>query len=190
MSGNSPLPVEFISFNGIQKNEAVKLNWETASEINNDYYTVEKSLDGIDYKSIATVDGAGNSNVILSYEYQDQNPLNGINYYRIKQTDYNGDFDYTDVIAVTYIFKNTDTKIISASLYENTIDLEAYSSEQKNVQILLYDMMGRQLFSKETTLNVGNNSISIFLSDEQNGILILSVSDLTGSLIGSKKLIK
>jgi hypothetical protein len=97
----APLPVELLSFSGMNKNGANILNWQTASEINNDYFTIERIRTGKIFETIGTINGAGYSMHTLSYSFIDDSPFNGINYYRLKQTDYNGDVSFSKIIAVT-----------------------------------------------------------------------------------------
>jgi len=98
---NDPLPIELVEFTaGFNSENDVDLSWITASEINNDYFTVERSRDAEDFDMIVTVLGAGNSNEMLYYESTDENPLLGISYYRLKQTDYDGDFSYSKIEVV------------------------------------------------------------------------------------------
>src|ERR1041385_9231891 len=81
--------------------DAVELVWTTASEINNDYFSVERSEDAISYQVVGTVKGAGNSTQELYYSLKDQSPVRGINYYRLKQTDFDGHFKYSEVCSVS-----------------------------------------------------------------------------------------
>ena len=99
--GNPPLPVELFRFNAslIDANR-VKLNWVTGSERDNDYFTIERSSDGEGWEELNYVQGAGNSVEMLSYEEWDNNALYGISYYRIKQTDFNGESTYSGVRSV------------------------------------------------------------------------------------------
>ena len=94
------LPVEFLNFDADVICDEVNLNWVTASETNNDYFTVEKSKDGKDFFEIVKIDGAGNSNSALNYSYIDYEPYNGISYYRLKQTDFDGKFSYSEMKSV------------------------------------------------------------------------------------------
>ncbi len=97
----SPLPVELLSFNArLNKHKTVDVHWVTASEINNNFFTVEKSNNGKDFFPFSTVAGAGNSNNILNYEINDENPFSGISYYRLKQTDFDGRYSYSTVSQV------------------------------------------------------------------------------------------
>ena len=98
---DSPLPTELIYFRG----EAIKngnlLTWATESELNNDYFEVEYSIDGINFSSINQIDGSGNSFVRKYYEFTHYRLLNSVNYYRLKQMDYSGVFEYSEIINIT-----------------------------------------------------------------------------------------
>lgn len=98
----NPLPIELLTFtakyDGIS---AVNLYWSTATETNNDYFTVERSTDAVAFRQIQTVDGAGNSSVIRNYSGIDREPVTGINYYRLKQTDFDGKTTYSKIIPIT-----------------------------------------------------------------------------------------
>ena len=86
----SVLPIQLLNFDCSTVAHGIKVNWSTASEVNNSYFTIERSADGINFLSIARVAGAGNSDHTLYYSYTDTNTLNGINYYKLLQTDYDG----------------------------------------------------------------------------------------------------
>jgi len=94
------LPIELLSFEAKKYQNNVKINWKTASEINNDYFTVERSADGENFDSVSEVDGAGNSTHTISYFLIDTDYKNGINYYRLRQTDYNGTETSSEIVAV------------------------------------------------------------------------------------------
>jgi len=96
----NPLPIEIISFEAKFVENKTILNWITASEINNDYFTIERTSDGKEFTPIATVDGAGNSNQPISYSAVDYKPFIGTSYYRLKQTDYNGAYTYSKLVAI------------------------------------------------------------------------------------------
>lgn len=101
VGNNNPLPVSLLTFNAaLNKKEEAVIDWATATEINNDYFTVEKSRDGINFEGFASVDGAGNSTNVLFYETLDKHPYEGTTYYRLKQTDFDGQFTYSEVKAV------------------------------------------------------------------------------------------
>jgi hypothetical protein len=97
---DNPLPIDLLSFTAKYQDGKVLLNWATGSEINNDYFTLERSRDAVSAEIIGFVDGAGNSSQTLHYEFIDHDPLPGISYYRLKQTDYDGSFEYSQWVAV------------------------------------------------------------------------------------------
>ncbi len=97
------LPIELLAFNGISKNNKVTLSWTTATETNNNYFTIEKSTDCITFYPIGDVEGKGNKTTVSDYLYVDDGACPGINYYRLKQTDFDGVFSYSSIIAVDCI---------------------------------------------------------------------------------------
>ena len=102
----SPLPIELLEFVGHVDGNDATLSWETASEINSDYYDLQKSDDGVNWNSIATVQAAGNSTQILHYSHIDRDLMTGTYYYRLKQVDFNGVYKIYDIISVIVDGKN------------------------------------------------------------------------------------
>ncbi len=100
--GNNPLPIELISFTARKESHQVVLEWTTATEINNDYFSIERSANGVDFYVIGHLNGSGNSNRLINYSYIDISPLSGNNYYRLKQTDYDGTFSYSEIVVVNH----------------------------------------------------------------------------------------
>src|SRR5690606_34740978 len=96
----SPLPIELISFslNSINTRE-VELKWVTATEKDNDYFSVERSQTGQDWEVITYISGAGTSSEMREYSIIDVNTLSGVSYYRLKQTDYDGTSTYSDILS-------------------------------------------------------------------------------------------
>ena len=104
LAGGNPLPISLLTFTGTSSNEGYSLFWQTATEIDNDYFAIERSDDAIDFETIGMVPGAGNSHNILSYEFTDENPSKGINYYRLTQYDFDGQSSSSDII----VYENLD----------------------------------------------------------------------------------
>jgi len=94
------LPIELLYFKVMRDNLLNKLFWSTASENNNDFFTIEKSINGSDWEIIDRQNGAGNSSIQLNYYFLDQSVESLINYYKLKQTDYDGKFKYSDIISI------------------------------------------------------------------------------------------
>ena len=98
----TPLPITLTSFSGRQIMKQITLNWSTASELNFDFFDIEKSSDGATFQSIATVKGQGTTNIRHDYSFTDEKPLIGKNYYRLKSVDFDGYTEYFDVVSVDF----------------------------------------------------------------------------------------
>lgn len=94
------LPISLTYFTASQQGNAISFKWQTASETNNDYFTIEYSLDGINFYEVANVDGAGTTSETRTYNYVWNPEEYGLFYSRLKQTDYNGEYSYSNVIAI------------------------------------------------------------------------------------------
>ncbi|MBK9638104.1 MAG: T9SS type A sorting domain-containing protein [Bacteroidetes bacterium] len=151
--GNS-LPIELISFNGVAMNNYNLLEWSTSSEINNDYFTIEKSLSGIQFENIGTVDGAGNSTLLRQYMFKDMMPSKEISYYRLKQTDFNGSYSYSNIIAIQPNKKHGIGYTYIGS--EQQIMVFCYECFEENYNIDITDAAGRNIHHSEFK---GNNTI-------------------------------
>jgi hypothetical protein len=130
---NTVLPIELISFDGYFKENYNLLTWSCATEINNDFFTIDKSLDGINWLQLSIIDASGTTNNITSYSIKDFNPDKSINYYRLKQTDLNGKSQYFNIIDIDNTLSK-DKKVISIF---NLIGQEV-GSESEGVLIYTY----------------------------------------------------
>ena len=127
-STRTPLPIELLSFDVTNAKDKIMLNWATASETNNDFFQVERSLDGLHWNVLDTVKGAGDSKELISYEYADLLPYHGRNYYRLKQVDFDGKFEYSSVKSVVFdysstLFPNPTTGIVNVISEDDNADL-------------------------------------------------------------------
>ena len=147
--GTAPLPIKLITFNATAKGNSVVLNWQTATEINNDYFTIERSTDADNWEEILYIAGAGNSNKTETYTSTDLNPLNGTVYYRLKQTDFDGKFEYFNVVAVN-LEKESTHKI---AVYPNpanantSVAVEHNFNENSTITISVKNIEGKEMTS-------------------------------------------
>lgn len=111
-SYQDPLPIELLSFNCRGTGEYVIIDWSTASETNNDYFTIERSNDAIYFVNVSIVRGAGNSTSIKTYNIKDLSPSKGINYYRLRQTDYDGKTEVSAIVATKIIDYLEELRVI------------------------------------------------------------------------------
>jgi len=178
--GINVLPIELLSF--IAKNinnEEVLLEWATATETNNDFFTLERSIDGVNFEIIGTVDGAGNSSSTLHYSFVDDDPYGGISYYRLKQTDFDGSFAYSDLEAVEI---QSDDKFDLNAVYASDGGVRLiYTSENPFLALEIFDMTG-QLVHRQRIENKGNTLIHPNIA---RGIYLLRLSN--GSQMATEK---
>ena len=173
------LPIELVRFSSMCDGDRVKLLWTTSSEINNDFFTIERSVDGVNFDEIANIAGAGNSNQIIDYTWFDETPLNGIAYYRLKQTDFDGKFSYSN---------------LKASNCEEQADYGIYPNPAINSVMLKSSsnlLMKYQLISLEgKIIEEGNfsNTIEIDISDLSGGVYFVKMISSTN--VFQEKLIK
>ncbi|MFA9213127.1 MAG: ice-binding family protein [Candidatus Methylacidiphilales bacterium] len=175
------LPVKLISFSATCKGKEMAFNWQTASESNNEFFYIESSSDKQNWSIISKLDGAGNSNSIKKYTYLNGNQTFNYKYYRLKQTDFNGNYSYSEIIVVN----NCQEETASIEFYPNpatgVIKLSTNDGMNETSSVSVYDMMGLKVFYKE------NIPSSIDLSNEANGIYFLYFT--TGKEKVVKKLI-
>jgi hypothetical protein len=172
------LPIELLDFKAKLTGDDVLLDWTTASEINNDYFTIQRSLDAINFESIAHVSGAGNSNDVLSYNDIDSDvDYEGVIYYRLMQTDFDGQTSYSGLVPV-------DLK----SLIQNTWSVYPNPSNQvlnvsgKVAALSLMNILGEQVQLQQNSLSVIN------LADVANGTYFIKVW-LTNGTVDVKRFI-
>lgn len=173
----SPLPIELLSFNANWNVDKVDILWSTATETNNDYFTIERSVDGQIWQPISIVDGAGNSNQFIAYSENDPNPLNGISYYRLKQTDFDGMFSYSEIVAVEgNSLGASDFTIFPNPINGNLFNLQFTGSNNQQIGVIIHDMMGKTYYSKSFSIAEGTLSIPIPLETElPSGIYLITV---------------
>lgn len=160
------LPVEFLTFTAAPAKETVQLNWATASEHNNDYFTIERSDDGKRFFELNRVKGKGNSAIESNYNSVDDAPMQGLNYYRIKQTDYDGLSTYSRVIAI-----NTDEKSDVMYLVPNPAHANATVNYHISAaaNLLVYDAKGMMVAKYSLSASEGMNEFDLDLSAFEKG---------------------
>lgn len=162
----SPLPVSLTYFKGRMENEATVLNWETQSEENNDYFEVEHSSNGRDFYTLDKVEGYGNSTIVRNYEYIHNTPESGDNYYRLKQVDFDGRFEYSNIIFIQNEMNNTPVTIYPNPA-QDVLFIEGAS------KMTFYDIHGRPVLQQTTE----EAKASIDISNLEVGVYIIEISN-------------
>ena len=172
----APLPITLLAFDATARNRDVKLAWSTATEINNDYFTVERSNDAINFYDLLTKDGAGTSTLLHSYEDFDLHPLQGVSYYRLKQTDFDGKFAYSDIISVRFdqsgnsFYGYYDPK-------HQSIHLVSSNGETDLISVQVMDMAGQIVAQSD---HIKGKDVEITMPGIASGMYALKIEDFSG----------
>ncbi len=183
------LPIELIGFYGKADKKVIHLYWATETEINNSHFEIERSNDLISWEKIATINGAGKSISRLDYSTDDIRPIQGINYYRLKQIDFDGRTEPFQIIAVE--FKSFENQI---NLYpvpvQNTLYLNVQTTFNGKHFLEFYDLQGR-IISKQAVLAENNVILSsVSVDDYSDGMYLVVLKSENGHFITSKKFLK
>ncbi|PKR82012.1 hypothetical protein CW751_01355 [Brumimicrobium salinarum] len=175
---SKPLPIELITFDAVKKERKVELSWKTATETNNDFFTLQRSLDGKQWEKVQTIDGAGNSTSVNEYAWTDYSPLAGVSYYKLQQTDFNGATTFFPIVSVL----NDETLALTAypNPVEHTITLSGINNENS---IHVFNSIGVEITqdilisltpSKKRLINMSNLSTGVYyISNGEHTIQVL-----------------
>lgn len=180
----STLPVSLLEFNANADGQHVNLTWSTATEINNDYFTIEKSANGVDFELLNTTPGKGTCAVRSNYFTVDQNPFAGTSYYRLKQTDLDGNEEYLKTVAVTIAEKSQNMTSAFVSIRDHHIFLSFNAENNSQSQITLFDGAGRLLNTEKIIVTPGINTLELKNTPTANGVYFIRI------VIGEKELVK
>jgi hypothetical protein len=172
-SGSTPIPAELVKFE-VQRNGKVnRVSWATAQEINTSHFSLERSTDGRNFAEIAKVTANGNSNVLLNYNYTDNNPIRGINYYRLRVVDRDNSGKYSQVRSVR------NEGLADVAIYPNpvndvmTVSITADKAERGEMTIA--DISGKIVYTRTLNIAQGDNKLPVNVSNMSSGAYIIKV---------------
>ncbi len=188
----TPLPVDLLSFTASCQTNKIMVNWSTASEINNQDFELQRSEDGADFNNIALIKGQVNSNSVHNYQYNDLNVGAPIIYYRLKQTDVNGQVHYSNVIKVNSCNPGHYNNYIS--FYPNpvsgsTLNIKYSVKANEEIGIKLYDVTGRVMMQQALSLKQGSADTKLNLPNLTKGVYFIQFNSTQVESI-PQKLIK
>ena len=165
------LPIELTSFTGVKIGEKIKLDWKTETEIENDYFEVQRSVNGSNFETIGTVDGSGTTFERQVYRFWDESlPQDEILYYRLKQVDFDGRFDYSNVVVIN------NAKISDEiNIYPNPASDYALITGQNIERIRLFSSDGKLIMEQQNT--TGIESINLNLKGVPKGFYLVKIND-------------
>ncbi len=172
------LPVELVRFTAETiGNLAVWLSWDTATELNNEHFVIQRSDDGKNWKDLSVIPGHATSQEQQFYNYTDNQPLPGVNYYRLKQMDFDGGFDYSHIVSVDL---RSLQDLTSLSLYPNptkgSVTLSLQSDFVGDASLAIFDLMGNQVSSQILSLEGGAFNTNVGISDLPAGVYLVDVT--------------
>ena len=181
---NVALPIELISFQGKASKSGIMLNWSTASELNNEKYIIEHTSEGKNFEPIGVVQGSGTTLTQQKYTFIHENASSGINYYRLKQVDFDGKFTFSPIISINF---NKNKKTISP-IYPNPspsgwVFIDYASDHQGTIQIATYDVVGRLVSNESLTINVGDNKLQWYINSTAKGVFFVKIYDGETSML-------
>ncbi|TVQ16946.1 MAG: T9SS C-terminal target domain-containing protein [Bacteroidetes bacterium] len=186
---NLPLPIELLSFTASKADKRVDLEWATAAEINNDFFTIERSRNGVDYEVINIIPSKaqnGHSNTVLLYNISDLKPLEGLAYYRLKQTDFDGSFEYSDPVSVNF---ETDNTQVSFNVFPNPNRGVSFRMvlnglpANETMDVMVADLSGRSVYSTRIQSDF-NGSLGAFIVPNgrlSKGVYMVTVAGKSGN---------
>lgn len=176
------LPIELLSFNAeMNENKTVSLFWETHTEVNNDYFTVERSVDGIHWKFVVKVDGVGNTNESINYNAIDLKRVEGVVYYRLKQTNFDSNYSFSNIITLNNLGENGGFVVVFPNPTDNVINIKLNSETIEDIKI--YNILGKEVSSEILILSQTNNKVVLDLSNLLNGIYYLKVNNFNTKVV-------
>jgi len=177
------MDVDWHSFSAVQNNNDAILDWLTLSEINNSHFVIQRASDGQDFVDIGRVEGTGTTNTSTAYQFTDNSPLNGENFYRIKQIDFDGSVDLSKLVVVS--FKNNDgVKLNSFPNPANETLHVTINGEHTMQMAYVYNMQGKIVKTIKLSLT-NTHQFDINISDLEDGLYFLKMQDQNHSLISS-----
>jgi predicted MPP superfamily phosphohydrolase len=180
------LPINLSSFNATLNKDIVALDWSTAQEQNNKYFTIEKSIDGINFSFLGKVNGAGISSLPKMYHLIDYTPLDGINYYRLSQTDFDGNIKYYDIKRVIY----GSSKGFAAGILNNgkgQVSVVIRSAKAGNINMMVLDILGKEILQEKLSVNNGGGIKNLYLNP---GVYVLVMINDKGEKITNKIIVQ
>ncbi|MFN0188248.1 MAG: T9SS type A sorting domain-containing protein, partial [Bacteroidia bacterium] len=171
-SGSASLPIKLVQFDAKAAGDAVEITWTTAEEKNNDFFSIERSENGQHFEKIEEINGAGNSSQLLKYKTMDYQPLSGVSYYRLKQTDYDGKFSYSPLRAVNRGAESIsedpaiEVRSFGPNPFTDQFNVEYNLTQSGETSIMIFNMSGQVVFETNKNDDLGNNSF--IYTDDKN----------------------
>ena len=175
-SGIVILPVKLLSLTATVQQKAVVVNWTTATELNNDRFEVQRGTDGKNFATIGVVKGAGTTNTVKNYLFSDNNPIIGVNYYRLRQVDFDGKSELTQTVTAEITAKNTTIQLNSNPV-TTVLNAIITSDENTTATISILDIAGKTVATQHIELQKGSTTFDYATENLAAGVYILRLQN-------------
>ncbi|QQS29769.1 MAG: T9SS type A sorting domain-containing protein [Sphingobacteriales bacterium] len=182
------LPVQLVDFKGTVQERGNLIEWVTSSETNNDFYTLYRSTDAVNYQKIAQVDGKGTTSLSSNYQYFDENAPNGVVYYQLVQTNFDGTNTTLGTIALNRTANGLTVVQVAPVPASHSVNLVFATQTVAKVQISLFDLSGKLVTTQFADATDGINNVQIDVADIPAGMYLLTIND--GTQIANAKIVK
>ncbi len=186
----STLPVELLSFDASFENN-VKITWSTASEVNNEYFSLERSEDGVEFYEIARIEGNGNSTEVIEYTFEDDTYKSEVEYYRLTQVDFDGQYEVFKAIRVeTNMGESENTfNVYPTVVTQGKVTIEGEKPFQvKDIQVI--SLTGTSNIYQPNTSEVGFRNVEVDMNGLQNGLYLMKMVSEDGNEMTSRIIVK
>ncbi len=170
---NTVLAVSLKSLDVVAKQQTIQLSWLTASETNNSVFEIERSIKLNEWVKIGEVKSKGNAASNQKYEFTDESPAKGVNYYRIKDVEKSGKVNYSKSISIA--LEGKTKTVLFPTVAKSEVHIQYEADKEKNIQLQLFDMSGRLVRNLKRELNDGVNLLKIETSDLATGLYLLKI---------------
>lgn len=173
----SPLPVTWLEFKAVSKDNYNEVNWSTASEINNSHFILEHSADGVNFSEVGRIEGHGNSNKVNNYSFNDKHPFSGVTYYRLIQYDFDGKGNMSEIISLRTVGKRSfdlvDVYPVPSGDHV-TVSMNTFEYGKASVEVL--EVTGRVMLKQSAELYKGNSNLKIDTNELPAGVYLVKVT--------------
>jgi hypothetical protein len=169
------LPIEMGSFNGESKDCNIEIEWVTLTEINNAMFIIQRSINGIHFETIGTVEGYGNSSEKITYTFIDNQIVSGAYYYRIVDVDFDGNKEYSRIISVIAKECFENNFMVYPNPTNNLLNVDLNIGTKGQIIINIVNLIGAQILKKKIDVNQGNNTTSLDLGNVASGVYFIDL---------------
>lgn len=174
---NQALPIELLQFKGQLKGSAILLLWSTVSEKDAKEFSIERSNNAQDFSTLDFVIAEGNSSSINKYEWIDDRPFQGVNYYRLKMIDFGDKYEYSPIVSINWMEKNQSVgQFYPNPSFTHETYLDYVAIQKGDLNISIYDLTGKIILQQKKSVKKGYNNLTFDFSSLREGGYLVKIN--------------